>query len=142
MKEKSEPSMLNTMMDFYGGFAKLTFLLPFTLLQAWKISRNSKRAIQEQKEENKEKAEIAAKAVNEKKLTKHQNYLEEILRKNQNKNSEKEDTVVGSKPIKEAAILESGQDPPIKEKLRKIEQDVKKVYIFVNTFSLYLLYFL
>jgi hypothetical protein len=87
MKEKSETSMLNTMMDFYGGVAKLTFLLPFTLLHAWKISRNRKRAIQEQKEENKENEQIAAKerVVNERKFTKHQDYLEETLRKNKNR---------------------------------------------------------
>jgi hypothetical protein len=102
MKEKVETSMLNTIMDFYGGVAKLTFLLPFTLLHAWKISRNRKRVIQEQKKENKEKEQIAAKerAVNERKLTKHQNYLEETLRKNKDSKLEKKDTKLGSKPIK------------------------------------------
>ena len=131
MKEKSETSMLNTIMDFYGGVAKLTFLLPFTFLHAWKISRNMKRAIREQKEENKEKEQIAAKerAVDERKLTKHQNYLEETSRKNKNKKSEKENTKLGIEPIKEAAISASEQDPSIKEKLRKIEQDVNKVYL-------------
>ena len=109
MKEKNKISMLNTMMDLYGGVAKLTFLLPFTLLHAWKIARNRKRAIKEMKEENKEKKQIDAKerAVNERELTKHQNYLEETLRKNQNKKDEKEDTVVASKPIEEAAITAS-----------------------------------
>ena len=86
MKDKSETSLLNTMMDFYGGVAKLTFLLPFTLLHAWKISRNRKRAIKEQKEENKEKKQIAAKGrAVDRKWTRHQNYLEQTLRKNQNK---------------------------------------------------------
>ena len=66
------------MMNFYSGVAKLTFLLTLTLLHAWKIARNRKRAIKEMKEENKEKKQIDAKerAVNERELTKHQNYLE------------------------------------------------------------------
>ena len=113
MKDKSEEitriSIFENIMDFYGGVAKLTFLLPFTLLHAWKIARNRKRAIKEMKEENKEKKQIDAKerAVNERELTKLQNYLEETLRKNQNKKDEKEDTVVASKPIEEAAITAS-----------------------------------
>ena len=92
-------------------------------LQLWIISRNRKIAIKEQKEENKEKGQIDGKerAVDGKKLTKHQNYLEQTLRKNQNKKSEKGDNLVGSKPIAAAAIPASEKDP---KNLKNI--DVKK----------------
>jgi hypothetical protein len=88
-----------------------------------------KEEIQEQEEENKEKS-----AVYGRRLTKHQNYLEEKFTKNKDSKLKKEDTKLGSKPIKEAAIAASEKDPSIKEKLCKIEQDVKKVHIFVNLF--------
>ena len=83
MKEENEAGFMvglfDTMMEFYSGIAKLTVLLPFTLLHAWKISRNMHQRISAMKHEEVEKERHRFIAKDENKLIEYQKHLTKSL---------------------------------------------------------------